>query len=594
MIFLKGDSILRRKPLHIRSTLPRRLATILVILGMMNIVSLAERLSSDNLSNHFVSTMKYENYENRSTQAVSRFASLNVGDYYADLSDYKDNLFSGINKTFRYGVDEQSIPFALRPGGVTGRFLDVSPNRFKLQIETQRILGNIEFNRISTLETLTRFEVTRGDKLLVRTRKVRNQGGAYTISISFQYRNDQVSVKIDEGTSRNGFTAKSENEVRDFFSKIRKNPRLATLIEHSRTLTENSVVSGVMHATMYNAPVDSLACVIAAGECILTIAAYVGSISGLMALCPETIGASCLAALLLHPVISVLVAAKCADALIKCNVTPPPTPTKAQYQQACLDFGGFWDSSGEECIPLNVVFPSPGTCGGLATWNSASGCLPGFVRQDNICTRSFAFQQTCDPAVDPYDESQCECVPLNQSPIIIDVLGDGFALTNPANGVDFNFSGQRSQRTSWTRATSDDAFLTLDRNGNGTVDYGGELFGNYTPQSLAGPGIIKNGFNALQTYDKEPNGGNNDGLLDSNDSVFSSLRLWQDTNHNGSSEPSELHTLTDLGLTSLDLKYKESKHTDQYGNQFRYRAKVTDIHGGHAGRWAWDVFLKVE
>jgi len=158
--------------------------------------------------------------------------------------------------------------------------------------------------------------------------------------------------------------------------------------------------------------------------------------------------------------------------------------------------------------------------------------------------------------------------------------------------VDFDINNDGSPER--TTVETDDAWLALDRNGDGIIDSGTELFGNVTPQDPPLTGEEMNGFSALAVYDDPGYGGNGDVNISQQDEIFDRLKLWQDTNHNGIAESCEMFSLPDLGLRKLDLDYKQSRRVDAHGNQFKYRAKVRDAQNAQLGRWAWDVFLVVQ
>jgi hypothetical protein len=132
------------------------------------------------------------------------------------------------------------------------------------------------------------------------------------------------------------------------------------------------------------------------------------------------------------------------------------------------------------------------------------------------------------------------------SPLVLDLAGNGIQATSPEEGVAFDLLGLGQMKTAWIK--NDDALLVWDRNGNGRIDNGTELFGSAFDM---GGVPASDGFKALSTLDRTGQGGNGNGQVDPQDQMYPQLKAWQDQNHDGISQAVELITLSDLGIQRI-------------------------------------------
>ena len=178
------------------------------------------------------------------------------------------------------------------------------------------------------------------------------------------------------------------------------------------------------------------------------------------------------------------------------------------------------------------------------------------------------------------------------TPIVIDLGNNGVNLGPAGVGVyfDVDANGIRDH-IQWVKRGGDEAFLALDRTGNGLIDDGSELFGVGTPLMLEGRNA-PNGFVGLAQYDSRMLGGNNDGLITDADAIWPQLRVWLDSNADGVSTPDEIRTLKSSGLTALETIPKVRKYVDAAGNVIPYWAWA--MQRGRPGRALMvDVFFVV-
>lgn len=148
-------------------------------------------------------------------------------------------------------------------------------------------------------------------------------------------------------------------------------------------------------------------------------------------------------------------------------------------------------------------------------------------------------------------------------PIILDLNGDGISLTSVDSGVYFDIDNSGfKEKTAWV--SKEDGLLVLDRNENGVIDSGTELFGDQT--ILKDGSMSDSGYTTLAELDE-----NRDGVIDKGDSKFSELRIWKDKNSDGISDKDELFELGDVNVKSISLDAKEIGDELNDGNIIRSR-----------------------
>jgi hypothetical protein len=200
----------------------------------------------------------------------------------------------------------------------------------------------------------------------------------------------------------------------------------------------------------------------------------------------------------------------------------------------------------------------------------------------------------CDPPPPP-PPCNCngcsgECRPKGcSSPVVIDLFDEGMHFTSLQEGVQFDLNGDgKPLFLSWTDPNYHNAWLALDRNHNGKIDSVQELFGYLTEPQMPSRDRKRNGWLALAVYDEPSNGGNGDGVIDANDAIYRSLLLWIDSNHDGISQPEELHPPAEMSVTGIPLAYTHKSYKDDKGNNFRFENFVSMESDRHQ---AWDVVL---
>lgn len=178
-----------------------------------------------------------------------------------------------------------------------------------------------------------------------------------------------------------------------------------------------------------------------------------------------------------------------------------------------------------------------------------------------------------------------------RDPLLLDLDGDGLETLGLSAHIHFDHNGDGVLTgTGWVGGG--DALLVWDRNANGRIDTGAELFGDFTP--LPNGTLAPNGFAALAALDA-----NGDGVIDASDPAFAQLRLWRDASPEGGAPDGltgegELISLAEAGIVALDLAHTLRNQGLANGNTLSREGSFTRADGTVSGmgefRLALDTF----
>ena len=222
---------------------------------------------------------------------------------------------------------------------------------------------------------------------------------------------------------------------------------------------------------------------------------------------------------------------------------------------SCVDFTWGAISAG------GLAGDAGGWQGNVLPGNNQSDIEKYFARQKSSFVERWdkAFQAISDAVRDFFHTAQTWRPRVD--PLILDLDGDGLDTVGASSTSPILFDHDNDgiqTGTGWVNA--EDGFLVFDRNGNGAIDNGSELFGDAT--DLYAGGKAADGFAALAQEDS-----NHDGKVDSQDAHWSQLRVWRDLNQDGVSQANELFGLDQLGIAGIHTAATANSQTLANGNQ---------------------------